>query len=654
MATNVGNVNVKVGTDTSAFSKGLSSSIKTTRAWSRDIKKQIAAVQTPMERYRKELGRLGQMKNMGMSTEMYSRSVAKLKGEFENLIPGLKRTPTMIQRITGSLKKGGGAWGKYGKLAAGAGVAMLAVMAAKKIIGGIKEQINAIDQLGHSAKKLGMTTEELGGLQFAGKLTGVDSRTMEMGLQRMTRRLSEAAHGTGEARNAIRELGLDAKKLSAMGPAKAFREIAKAMQKVEGQSERVRLSFKLFDSEGVRLVQTLGAGAAGLDAMAEEAKHLGILIDDVGVAKVQAAKDAWTRAEAAWGGVWTRATNELAPYIAMLGEGLVNAFKDVGRAAEGAGKKQGGFLAGTADFLFAGNQALQTAGILFDSSVAVADRGKRFDEIWAAATPSERAFTAELQAIAKANQQRQRETPEFFGNQAAADLLSKLQTDIATHGLSDIEAQLKGLRGIADPAMIADIDKAMETLNTLDQALNKVKATVAGPTARESFITKLQNDINTFDMTSLEKQLSKLNGDGSSLAGDLVGELQMKTFASRLGKQFETAAEKSAKMRKELEAWKASGVDFNQSLYDRAMAGLSIKNAAATAARSVQLPQAMVVGSREAYSAVARSGQANAQKQLLNVNKKQLTAMEIWTTHWDRIAEELEDKDAPVEIMGAG
>src|SRR6056300_138216 len=63
----------------------------------------------------------------------------------------------------------------------------------------IKSSLQSIDTLGKTATKLGVTTKELGALRFAAEISGVEIRTVDMATQRFTRRLAEAANGTGEA-----------------------------------------------------------------------------------------------------------------------------------------------------------------------------------------------------------------------------------------------------------------------------------------------------------------------------------------------------------------------------------------------------------------------------------------------------------------------
>jgi len=145
-----------------------------------------------------------------------------------------------------------------------------AVAAATATLGALGlRAIESGDALAKTADKLGVTTNALSELRYAGELSGVAANTMDMALQRMTRRLSEAAQGSGEAKGALQELGLSAQSLAMMSADQQLAKIADAMQAIPSQADRVRLAFKLFDSEGVAMVNTLSQGSEGLRQAAE-------------------------------------------------------------------------------------------------------------------------------------------------------------------------------------------------------------------------------------------------------------------------------------------------------------------------------------------------------------------------------------------------
>ena len=57
-------------------------------------------------------------------------------------------------------------------------------------------------------------------------------------------------------------------------------DVADAFARIEDPAERVRLAFKLFDSEGVALVNLLSDGGGALEEMRERARGLGIVLDE--------------------------------------------------------------------------------------------------------------------------------------------------------------------------------------------------------------------------------------------------------------------------------------------------------------------------------------------------------------------------------------
>ena len=147
----------------------------------------------------------------------------------------------------------------------------------------------------------------------------------------MTRRIGEAAQGSGEAAPALRELGVSAAELARMTPDQQLYVLADAFASVESQSERVRLAFKLFDSEGVAMVNMLAGGAAGLRSMTDEAEALGVTLSRVDAAKVEMANDAMFRVDQTSKAFKQHLTTELAPVIA----GLAEEFTEVAKAHGG-------------------------------------------------------------------------------------------------------------------------------------------------------------------------------------------------------------------------------------------------------------------------------------------------------------------------------
>ncbi|MDF4644914.1 hypothetical protein P3488_10385 [Vibrio parahaemolyticus] len=185
------------------------------------------------------------------------------------------------------------------------------------------QQAELIDQTAKFADRIGISTEALTQFRHASELTGVGAKNLDMSLQRMTRRISEAAQGSGEAAPALKQLGLDAQALGQMTPDQQLYALSDAFTQVESQSERVRLAFKLFDSEGVGMVNMLAGGSEGLRSMADEADRLGITLSRIDAAKVEMANDAMYKVGVTTTALKQEITTQLAPIVAAMAEEFI-------------------------------------------------------------------------------------------------------------------------------------------------------------------------------------------------------------------------------------------------------------------------------------------------------------------------------------------
>ncbi len=182
----------------------------------------------------------------------------------------------------------------------------------------IRSSLKSIDTLGKTASKLGVTTKELGALRFAAEVSGVEIRTVDMATQRFTRRLAEAANGLGEAKGALKELNLDATELSKLPLQEQMLRLSNAFGEVESSSEKVRLAFKLFDSEGVAFVNILKLGSDELSKMFKEADDLGLLLSGSSVKGVEKANDAILKLSKLFKGITDQVVSALAPALEYL------------------------------------------------------------------------------------------------------------------------------------------------------------------------------------------------------------------------------------------------------------------------------------------------------------------------------------------------
>ena len=220
--------------------------------------------------------------------------------------------------------------GAFGTITRSIGAVTSAVFSLKTAIVGVvgvggigllvRNSLLATDTLSKTANKLGVTTEALSQLRYAAELSGVGIQTTDMAVQRFTRRLSEAANGTGEAKAALIELGINARELGQVPLEEQMIELSKAFGNVKSSSDQVRLAFKLFDSEGVSFVNILKQGEDGLRAMFNEATNLGVVMSSQAAKGVEEANDAFFRLQSLFGGIIDQIVAALAPALTALAE----------------------------------------------------------------------------------------------------------------------------------------------------------------------------------------------------------------------------------------------------------------------------------------------------------------------------------------------
>jgi len=264
----------------------------------------------------------------------------------QKLIKGMNKAEATVQNAAKGMK-----------LAIGG---FAAIFVSGKLINGIQTTSAEIDKLGKTSARLGIGTDKLAGLQFAAEQSGVAVDTLNMALQRQTRRVAEAAQGTGEAVKALDELGLSAENLNQLSPDEQMNKIADAMGNVENQSDKVRLAMKLWDSEGVALINMLQGGSQALNDYYKEAVSLGIALDESLVRKVEAANDANDKLSKSLSVISTELNVRLAPYMIYAANTIV----ELVRNFQVAGKSSnifGSVIQGTARAFIIAFQSMRTA-----------------------------------------------------------------------------------------------------------------------------------------------------------------------------------------------------------------------------------------------------------------------------------------------------
>lgn len=224
------------------------------------------------------------------------------------------KTAAAFKSVMGSATRLAAAAAKIGVAFATAGVAAAAALT--------KMSMQNVDALAKTSDRLGIATKQLAGLQHAAALAGVENKTLEKSLQNLAVVVSDAADGTGIAKDALLELGLNAEILEQLPLDQQMLKVADAMQGVTNQTDKVRIATDLFGARGVKVLNMIGGGAQNLADVAKEAEHLGIAVSRVDAAKIEAANDAVTTAKSVFTGLGNQLATAFSPIITEIATGF--------------------------------------------------------------------------------------------------------------------------------------------------------------------------------------------------------------------------------------------------------------------------------------------------------------------------------------------
>ena len=441
---------------------------------------------------------------MAENTKIIISAVDKTKKGFGSVTSGLKK-------VTGAV------FSMRTALVGVAGVAGFGLL--------VKSSLSATDSLAKTASKIGTTTEALSALRYAADITGIATTTMDMALQRFTRRTAEAAKGTGEAKGAIRELGINAKELNRMPLDQRMLALADAFSGVKSESDRLRLAFKLFDSEGAALVNTLSLGREGLAELLGEAKALGAVMSSDAAQGVEDASDSLTKLKAITKGLRDQFVAALAPAIESLTTRFTEFFKKI--ADEKGGVEQ-----------FAKDMAIS----FLNASVAVV---QSLDTILTNVGKTFEFFRKKVSGFAAwANKT---DLDDFTRR---ADLLSDAFTEIST-GATLSASQIRSLGlGDAEPTLV----NIVKRYNEVNDRIDELKAKISGG------MTPIDLS-NVIDVDAFKKEVE-------SLIAIIVGGGEGEGLVPKV-------ADGISNMRQAFNDWKETLGDVDIALQDVAKQGMN-------------------------------------------------------------------------------
>lgn len=213
------------------------------------------------------------------------------------------------------------AFARRATLAAAAATVALAAAGAAMIRSGLQ----TVDAQAKLAQSLGTTVASIQTLERAGELAGVSMSGIEQATKDLTRRLSQAAAGTGPAADALDRLGLSASDLIALPLDQRVGAINAAIESFVPVAERAAVAGQLFGEEGSIAMSRIDT--ATLRQATEDVLAFGVVVSEQDADQIERTNDAISRLGLIWRGV----SNQLAVAAAPALETVANALASVAR-----------------------------------------------------------------------------------------------------------------------------------------------------------------------------------------------------------------------------------------------------------------------------------------------------------------------------------
>jgi hypothetical protein len=210
---------------------------------------------------------------------------------------------------------------QVGKVMGQVAAALLAVGGATGFGALVKGQIEAADQAGKMAQKIGISTEALSSYLVAAELSDVSSQQLGTALKQLAKNAADTAMGVGQSREAFRVLGIAV--TDQAGRLKStetlWEEATVKLAKMEDGTAKTAIAIRLFGRSGADLIPLINS----FESTRKEAEQLKLVIGADTAAAAERFNDNMKRLELVVKGLALAVAKELLPAMEKMSARLV-------------------------------------------------------------------------------------------------------------------------------------------------------------------------------------------------------------------------------------------------------------------------------------------------------------------------------------------
>lgn len=185
----------------------------------------------------------------------------------------------------------------------------------------VRSGLQTIDAQAKLAQSLETTVGSIQVLERAGDLAGVSLGEIEQATAQLTRRLSQAASGTGPAAAALDKLQLSAAALQNLPLDERIALIQERLSEFVPEAQRAAVASQLFGDRASLVFTRIDS--ATLQQANKDLRDFGVIVSEQDAEQIEVTNDAISRLGLLWRGVTNQLTVAVAPALEAAVNGLV-------------------------------------------------------------------------------------------------------------------------------------------------------------------------------------------------------------------------------------------------------------------------------------------------------------------------------------------
>lgn len=191
-------------------------------------------------------------------------------------------------------------------------------------VNGFRNIVDSMDELSKSAQKVGLTTEELSKLAYAGDLADVSLETLTSSLGKLTKAQSAALDTSSKTAEVFDALGIAVKNAdgSLRSSSAVLADFAQRFQELGGSPEAVAAGFQIFGRSFQELIPLLKDGRQGIEDAGNELQRFGGVISTEAGQAAEEFNDNLTRLKTQFSAIFAQVAQQLLPTLVQLSEDL--------------------------------------------------------------------------------------------------------------------------------------------------------------------------------------------------------------------------------------------------------------------------------------------------------------------------------------------